>query len=59
MVIRQYTYVDVYWNEGEQDKAIKERRRLIKLGYELSVEDFGKPHDNCDQYIRYKKQIEL
>ena len=37
MLIRRYTYVDVYYNENEAEikKALRERERLIVSGYEL------------------------
>ena len=52
MRIRKYTYVDVHYNKDEENQAMKERKRLINLGYELSVEDDGGTTDYCDQYIK-------
>lgn len=41
MLIRRYTYVDVYYNENEAEikKALRERERLIVSGYELMAGD--------------------
>lgn len=55
MRILKYTYVDVYYNKDEEDEALKERKRLEKLGYELVAEDDGNPFDYCDQYHKYNK----
>ena len=55
MRILKYTYVDVYYNKGEEEEALKERKRLEKLGYELMAEDDGTPHDYCDQYHKHNK----
>lgn len=52
MRIRKYTYVDVHYDKNEHEIAMKERKRLIKLGYKLSVEDDGGTTDYCDQYIK-------
>ena len=52
MRTRKYTYVDVHYNKDEQKKAMKERKRLTKLGYRLSAEDDGGATDYCDQYIK-------
>ncbi len=55
MRILKYTYVDVYYNKDEEDQALKERKRLERLGYELVAEDAGEPFDYCDQYHKYNK----
>ena len=41
MLMRRYTYVDVYYNENEAEikKALRERERLIVGGYELMAGD--------------------
>ena len=41
MLIRRYTYVDVYYNENEAEikKTLRERERLIVSGYELMAGD--------------------
>ena len=52
MRIRKYTYVDVHYNKNEQRKAMKERNKLLRLGYVLSAEDDGGATDHCDQYIK-------
>lgn len=60
MEIRQYTYVDVYYNEGEEEKAKKERKRLEKLGFELQVEDDADDKFTyCDQYLRFKRPFKV
>jgi len=56
MRIIKYTYVDLYYNEDEKEKALKERKRLEKLGYNLEAEDdAGGPFHYCDQFHRYSK----
>jgi hypothetical protein len=55
MRIRKYTYVDIHYNKDEEKKAKKEGKKLIKQGYELSVEDDGGTTDYCDQYIKEYK----
>lgn len=55
MEIRQYTIIDVHYNESEEAVALAERKRLVKLGYELQVKDDSGFLDYCDQYIHYKK----
>lgn len=57
MRIRKYTYVDVHYNENEMKEAMRERKRLIRLGYELSCEDDGGATHYCDQYIKENKPI--
>ena len=52
MQIHKYTYIDVHYKESENKSALKLRKKLIKLGYKLWVEDEGsKPYDYCDQYL--------
>ena len=56
MRILKYTYVDVYYNRNEQEKADKETIRLKKLGYTLEHrDDGGGEYEYCDQYLRYNK----
>ena len=55
MNIRKYTYIDVHYSKEEYSKAMKYRKRLLKLGYFLSVEDSGSgEHDYCDQYLGHE-----
>ncbi|HUX58309.1 MAG TPA: hypothetical protein VMV77_15155 [Bacteroidales bacterium] len=57
MEIRKWTTVDVYYHDWETEKALKERKRLERLGYELQVEDEGNDeYDNCDQYLKSNPQ---
>lgn len=56
MQVTKYTYVDIYYNPNEQDKADKEKKRLEKLGYNLEVKDDGSgKYLFCDQYLKYSK----
>ena len=67
MMIRRYTYADVYYNRGEGKKAKKEGARLIKMGYSLMVRDdagghdkkTGKGFDYCDQYLKDHRSRDL
>ena len=52
----KYTFVDVYYNESEQEQADKETRRLEKLGYTLEHRDCASgEYEYCDQYLKYNK----
>ena len=62
METRRYTYIDVYYNKNEQEKADTEGKKLIKRG---EVRDDGSKdskdsndeggYDYCDQYLKYHK----
>lgn len=66
MLIRRYTYIDVYYNRGQAKQAKKEQKRLAKIGYELMAKDSagghdkktGKGFDYCDQYLKQHKTRE-
>jgi len=60
MKVSKWTTVDVYYNEWEQNKAEKERKRLQRMGYELQEQDAGDgvDYDYCDQYIKNGKTRE-
>jgi len=58
MEIRKYTYVDVFFNSDEVEKANLETKRLEKLGYNLEVEDDGNDtYEMCNQFLRYSKFV--
>lgn len=67
MLIRRYTYVDVYYNKGQSKKARREKVRLLKMGYELQARDTAGGHDKktgngfdyCDQYLKQHRSREL
>lgn len=52
MEIRKWTTVDVMYNAHEENLAIKEGKRLIKLGYSFEQTDAGGLFDLDDQYIK-------
>ena len=53
MKITKWTTVDVMFNSGEEHLALKERKRLERLGYELQEECDGTDEFECDnQYIK-------
>jgi hypothetical protein len=55
MKIVKYTYVDVYYTKEEKNLALKLRKKLIRIGYELQVEDIGSDSfDYCDQYLGHE-----
>jgi len=60
MEIRKWTTIDVYYNKSETDEALRERKRLERLGYELQCEDNGSgEYEYCDQYLKSSKPIIL
>jgi hypothetical protein len=53
MEVRKWTTVDVFFNQEESHLALRERKRLEKLGYELQEECEGTDNYECDdQYIK-------
>ena len=53
MRVTKWTTVDVLYNPGEEYLAIKERKRLERLGYELQEECEGTDnYEFDDQYIK-------
>lgn len=63
MEIRRYSYIDVYYNDDKDSikEAMKERKRIESMGYELMSEDAhdghnketGDGYDFCDQYLKH------
>lgn len=60
MEVRKWTTVDVHFWDGEEKMALKERKRLIAMGYELSCEDEGgEPNHHVDQYIKFGRSRKI
>lgn len=60
MELRRYEYADLYYNEADTKKVEKQRKRLERLGFELSDQDSGgEKYDYCDQYIRDGKHKQI
>lgn len=56
MEVRKWTTVDIYYVEAESEYALRERKRLEKIGYEYQQTDSASHgYDYCDQYIKSGK----